>query len=137
MFSRSFCILVLIGGLIVATSFVVGLFLGVGTWESWWIANFLHFLGGGYAFFFVRALFNLAKTRHKILVPRWMGLAILVGGALVLGVFWEWFEFILDRYRVFILEEPSLMTYADNIGDLIIDFLGALMVGVYLYAKQK
>lgn len=120
-----------------AATFLVGLIFGIGTWESWWISNILHFIGGGYAVFFVRELFNLAKTRHEILVPRWMEFAILIGGALVLGVFWEWFEFAIDRYRVLIVGKQSIMTYADNIGDLIIDFLGALAAGVYFWKLRK
>ena len=119
-----------------AATFLVGLIWGVGTWESWWISNFLHFLGGVYAVFFVRELFNFAKTRHQILVPRWMEVIIWIGGALILGVFWEWFEFGLDRYRVLIAGKPSFMTYADNIGDLIIDTLGAFAAGIYIWKRK-
>lgn len=129
-------ILLIIGGAIVAATFLVGLIFGVATWESWWISNFLHFIGGAYAVFFVRELFNLAKTRHQILVPRWMEVLIFICGAIVLGVLWEWFEFAIDRYRVLIMGKPSLMTYADNIGDLIIDAVGAILVGLYFIRKR-
>ena len=135
-FRKRIFILLVIGGAIVAATFLVGLILGIGTWEAWWISNFLHLLGGAFAVFFVRELFNLAKARHQILVPRWMEFMILVGGALILGVFWEWFEFALDRYRVLIVGKPSFMTYADNIGDLIIDFLGAVAAGLYLWKRK-
>ncbi len=137
MFSRSFCILFLIGGLIVAATFMVGLVWGVGTWESWWISNVFHFVGGGYAVFFVRELFGLAKMRYEIIVPRWLQMAIFIGGAIVLGVFWEWFEFAIDRYTVLVIGKDSIMSYADNIGDLIIDFFGATVAGVYLWKSKR
>lgn len=120
-----------------STTFFVGWYFGIGTWEAWWVANAIHFVGGAYAFFFVRAVFYYTKPYHRTTVALWMETALFIAGALILGVFWEWFEFILDRYRVFIAGEPSLMTYADNIGDLIIDFLGSVVVGVYLYVKHK
>lgn len=125
------------GGLIVATTFFVGWYFGVGTWDAWWAANIIHFIGGAYAFFFVRAVFYYTKSYHRTTAVFWAETVLFIVGALLLGVFWEWFEFILDRYRVFIAGELSLMTYADNIGDLIIDFLGAVVVGVYLYVKRK
>lgn len=122
--------LLIIGGLIVAATFLVGLIWGVGTWESWWIANGLHFIGGAYAFFFVRAVFYYTKSYHKITAAPWAEILLFVIGALVLGVLWEWFEFVLDRYRVLIAGKESLMTYADNIGDLITDTLGAIVAGI-------
>lgn len=132
---RKIYILLVIGGAIVAATFVVGLIWGIGTWESWWIANALHFIGGAYAFFFVRAVYGYMRPMHKISAPPATEIIIFVAGALILGVFWEWFEFVLDRYRVLIVGKDSLMTYADNIGDLITDTLGALVAA--LYAGRK
>lgn len=128
--------LLLIGGLIVAATFVVGLVFGVSTWEAWWVSNFFHFLGGMYAFFFVRAVFYYTRPYHKITAASWAEVFLFVAGALILGVLWEWFEFVLDRYRVIIAAKPSLMTYADNIGDLIVDTLGAF-VAAYIYGRKK
>lgn len=119
-----------------AATFLVGLILGVGTWESWWIANGLHFIGGAYAFFFVRAVYEYTRDRHKISAPRGVEIILFIVGALVLGVLWEWFEFVLDRYRVLIAGKESLMTYADNIGDLAVDTFGAL-VAAYFYGGKK
>ncbi len=127
--------LLAVGGLIVATTFFVGWYFGIGTWEAWWVANALHFIGGAYAFFFVRAVFYVTRPYHKINAAPWAEIFLFVAGALILGVFWEWFEFVIDRYRVLIVGKESLMTYADNIGDLIIDTLGALLAASYFFKK--
>lgn len=129
--------LLLFGGVIVAITFSVGLIFGVATKEAWWISNFLHLLGGAYAFFFVRAVFYYTRPYHKITAAPWAEIFLFMAGALILGVFWEWFEFVLDRYRVIIAGEPSLMTYADNIGDLITDTLGAVFAGFYLWKRRQ
>lgn len=128
--------LLVIGGAIVAATFLAAWIFGIGTWEAWWIANILHFGGGAYAFFFVRAVFYYTKDYHKITAALWAEILLFVIGALVLGVLWEWFEFVLDRYRVLIAGKESLMTYADNIGDLIIDTLGAI-IAAYIYGRQR
>ena len=136
LFQKRMTVLLVVGGAIVAATFLVGLVFGIGTWESWWISNFLHLLGGFYAVFFVRELLNSVKTRHQILLPRWTELTILVGGALILGVFWEWFEFALDRYRVLVAGKPGFITYADNMGYLVIDFMVAVVAVAYLWKKK-
>ena len=107
------------------------------SWTKWWIDNGFHTLGGAYAFFFVRALWRYAKLHYHIDMPFGGELIIWAGGALMIGVFWEWYELIVDRYEVFILHIPSIMTYADNIGDLAFDTLGALIAGAYLFWKSK
>ena len=127
--------LFLAGGTIVATTFVVGLVFGVATWTSWWIANFLHLIGGAYAFYFTRAIFYYTRPYHKTSAAPWMETIFFVAGAIVLGVWWEWYELAIDRYHVLVLGERSIMTYADNIGDLVIDALGAAAAALYEYKK--
>ncbi len=114
----------------VGAAFLTGKFLGFGSWEAWWISNLLHFLGGAYAFFFTRAVFLYTKPRHQISARASIEILFFIAGALILGVFWEWFEFALDRYRVLAAGELSLMTYPDTIGDLILDTLGAVIAGI-------
>lgn len=135
---RKIYFLLVIGGAIVALTFLVGQVLGESApWTHWWIANVLHFSGGFYAFFFVRAVYLYTKSRHQISAPPLTELMLFIAGALILGVFWEWFELLLDRYRVFIEMKPSFMTYADNIGDLIIDFLGAIVASIYFWKRKS
>jgi hypothetical protein len=135
-YRRKIYFLLVVGGAIVATTFVVGLLFGDRTWTSWWIQNVLHFLGGFYAFFFVRTYFLYTKAKHQIEAPPLTEIILFMAGALIMGVFWEWFELLLDRYRVFIEMKPSVMTYADNIGDLVTDTLGAIVAGIYVWKRK-
>lgn len=130
-------ILLAVGGAIVATTFVVGKIFGIATWTSWWIANVLHFIGGFYAFFFIEAVYQYTRDRHRISAPPLTEIALFIVGALIMGVVWEWFELSLDRYRVFIDGLPSFMTYADNIGDLITDTAGAILAGIIVWKRRQ
>ena len=119
-----------------ATAFVVGSVFVEESWIGWWFANVMHFLGGFYAFFFVRACFLYTKSRHQIEAPPLTEIMLFIAGALIMGVFWEWYQLLVDRYRVFIEGLPSVMTYADNIGDLITDTAGAIVAGIYVWKRK-
>ncbi len=125
------------GGCIVALAYTPNFFFDAMSWKKWWIDNGFHTLGGAYAFFFSRTLWRYAKLHYHIDMPFGGEVLIWVGGALAIGVFWEWYELIVDRYEVFILHIPSIMTYADNIGDLAFDTLGALVAAVLLWRRSK
>lgn len=133
---RKIYFLLVVGGAIVATTFIVGLVFAEGSWTGWWFANVMHFVGGFYAFFFVRTCFLYTKSRHQISAPPATEIMLFIAGALIMGVFWEWYQLLFDRYRVFIEGLPSLMTYADNIGDLFIDTLGAMIAGIYFWKRR-
>lgn len=130
--------LLLLGGAIVGAAFLITWLWGYATWQAWWASNVLHLGGGVYGFFFVRALFERTRRAHGIYTYPWMEAILFVGGAIVLGVAWEWYEFMIDRYSVLILGLPSLMSYADNIGDLGTDTLGALIAaGIFLARRNS
>ncbi len=125
------------GGAIVAADFVAVRILGIGSWGAWWTSNFFHTLGGAYAFFLIRAVYIRTHPYHRTITHPWMEILIFILGAVTLGVMWEWLELIVDRYRVLILMQRSVMTYADNIGDLAFDALGAIAAGFYVLRQQR
>lgn len=127
------------GASLVAIAHIGGEFFEAGS-QTWWrIANVLHFLGGVFAFFFIRAIFLYTKSHHRLSAAWWMELWIYVLGAVAMGVVWEWYEFFLDRYRVLILGNASEMTYFDTIGDLALDTLGAMAAAsfIWFYGTKK
>jgi len=128
---RRIYILLAIGGLFVIFIRIVGLMMDNATYFAWWVANFFHTIGGFYAFIFTKAVFQYYKSRNKIVFPSGLEFFILIGGAIILGVFWEWYELILDRYELLVLGLPSVASYADNIGDLAFDALGALIAAIF------
>lgn len=118
-------------------SFLFGWYFGLTSLFSWWFANGLHFLGGIYAFFFIRFVFNSTYKYHKTETAFLMKIIIFSGGALILGVLWEWYEFIfIYQYGAFGLSPKGITVYSDTITDLMFDLLGAALAGVYLIVKN-
>ena len=89
-----FLFVLFLGGLIVLTSFLFSRYFGLTSLSGWWLANSFHFIGGFYAFFFIKFIFNSAYKYHKTETAFLMKIIIFAGGALILGVLWEWYEFI-------------------------------------------
>lgn len=129
-------ILLALGGFIFLVSSAIQVRLGILTWNAWWVSNGFHILGGIYAFFLVRALFIYAIDSSHLDIPRWFKLSIFIGGALVLGVFWEWYEFIIEIYSVWFLGKEPMLTYMDTMGDLLFDTLGALLACLYVRTEK-
>lgn len=134
---RKFLFLLFFGGLIVLASFLFGWYFGLTSLFSWWVANGFHFFGGVYALFFIRFVFNAMRKYHKTETSFLMKIIIFSGGALILGVIWEWYEFIfIYHYGAFELSPNGISVYSDTMTDLMFDLLGALSIGIYLIFKN-
>ncbi len=131
-----FIFLLFLGGLIVLASFLFGWYFGPSL-TSWWLANGFHFIGGFYAFFFTKFVFNITRKYHKTEAVFLMKIIVFVGGALVLGLLWEWYEFIfVFKYGAIVLEPKGITVYFDTLIDLMFDLLGAASAGIYLIIKN-
>ena len=114
-----FLFLLFLGGLIVLVSFLFGKYFGLISITGWWVANALHFIGGVYAFFFIKFVFNSTRKYHKIETALLMKVAIFSSGALVLGVLWEWYEFIfIFKFGTLILEAKGISVYFDTMFEI-------------------
>ena len=132
-----FLFLLFLGGFIVLVSFLIGWYFGLMSLFSWQISNYIHFLGGVYAFFFIRFIFDATRKYHKTETVFLMKIIIFTSGALILGVIWEWYEFIfIYQYGAFELLPKGITIYFDTLTDLMFDLLGAASVGVYLIVKN-
>ena len=111
--------------LIVAT-YLIGFSSDV-YYRIFWFDDALHFAGGmavaiGASLFFKK---DLAVSRRKLVI-----VVFLVGSSAVIGIGWEFFEWILDRVffteRVF-RNQPSLN---DTMSDLLFDISGGLLAAL-------
>lgn len=102
----------------------------------WIIPNYdsaLHFLGG---FWVAMMTLYLIERIYGEEVLRWapvLKFFLLIGGAMFIGLLWEGYEFLADTFilrRHFIQE-----SMADTMGDLLADFLGAVVYGVFNIKK--
>lgn len=134
---KKFLLLLFLGGVIVLFSYLVAYYFGPASWAEWRIANVLHLLGGIYAFFFVRTLYYLTEKYHRTTTAFLFEIIVFVGGALILGVIWEWYEFVFTyKFGTFTPSQLNITTYIDTITDLMFDLLGALSAGVYLVIRN-
>jgi hypothetical protein len=100
--------------------------------KYWWLDSVLHFLGsillGILGLIIVYSLSN-GKKVNLHLVPFFISLFSLTF-AVSLGVLWEIYEFAVDYFLGFNMQETGLV---DTMWDLIIDFFGAFLVSVITY----
>lgn len=119
-------------------SYLSGYYFGLESRVVAHISNILHFLGGAYAFFFAASVFYVTKKYHNTVTSPIMEVLIFICGALVLGVLWEWYEFIFIYWdRVFILNKQSVLIYVDTMSDLALDLAGALSASFYCLIRKK
>lgn len=135
---KKFLFLLFLGGVIVLFSYWVTYYFGPASRAGWWVANGLHFLGGIYAFFFIRSLYYLTEEYHGTTTAFLFEMIIFTGGALILGVIWEWYEFVfIYEYGTFAMSQLSVTIYNDTMLDLVFDLAGALSAGAYLIARNE
>ncbi len=97
-------------------------------WQVGWLDIPLHAFGG-----FVVAQFFAVWLRHTLsAIPPFAAAVFILGAALLVGMGWEWFEWIMDH---FVLQRSAAMqaTVDDTLLDLFMDTVGAGIVAlIYL-----
>jgi len=103
-----------------------------------WFDVPMHFFGG-----YVMALLGLAcygwlqgfvdikpKSTQKlsILAPLLIEIVFVLGFVMIIGVAWEWYEFLFDQFVGFFVEKFGVAqtSLADTMNDLFNDLVGAL-----------
>lgn len=127
---------VLSGFLVLALVLILGAnawaIASFGYYKIWWLDIVLHLAGGFWvgllAFWYV--FLQREWTSHEF--PRWVWVVGFVSFAVLVGVFWEFFQFGFD----YLLEGyfsalPTQLGLADTLSDLFYDFLGALAASIY------
>lgn len=101
-----------------------------------WIDIPLHFLGGVwiasiFAWLFPEVRFNNPKFFINKLPPFVINFLLVIAFTVLVGVLWEFFEFSLDVLMVFRgYSEIFQGDLVDTMGDLLMDILGGLTLGV-------
>lgn len=98
----------------------------------------LHIMGG-----FVMSMLGLAihhqvsTNHHNKMAPWWYRFVFVVGFAVLIGVLWEFYEFVMDQtvHKWFELPvaQPSL---ANTMKDLLDDLIGAI-AAFWVFQKEK
>jgi len=119
---------------VIMALWLFGLWIGL-PYRLWWFDVIAHFVGGVWAFCFLLFLarFFVVSVAGNSNVLRIAEYCALLGGVMMMGVFWEFGEFIADRY-IFKTGFTYLSgVFEDTLSDLFMDFLGASFVFVFYY----
>ncbi len=100
-------------------------------WSYWWTDIPMHFLGGVW----VGGMGVLLYAQYKKKTIDCMKIAtvysVSIISILIIGLFWELFEFSLDTFIIF---QPN--DIVDTSSDLAMDIAGALYASIYIIRKR-
>lgn len=105
-------------------------------WRLAWLDALMHFLGGVLigAFFLWWGYFSGKLALPKSLL---FSLSFILGGVALIGVLWEFYEFIIDkvvtRDNYISVFQPGLV---DTLQDLFLDLAGGLLVWLKFFLKK-
>lgn len=130
-------------GVILLLLHSVILFLISSYYKIWWADIALHasggFLAGSFALWYIfnsnKSPISLAKSD---LTSKVVLIIIVVSFAALVGVFWEIFEFMIDKitgYKSYSLK-VAMQNYEDTVSDLFFDLLGALISSLFLKFRK-
>lgn len=97
----------------------------------------LHLLGGAWA----ALMFFYFQRRYVLLFSAlsfWFSIIAVMGVVMLVGVMWEWLEFGFDYF--FVPEHAewrAQLGLVDTMGDLFVDLVGGVLVGLYFLLKKR
>lgn len=103
----------------------------------WWVDMVLHFAGGFWVFVLARYVvdhYRITITGAHQKIARFF---IFISFVVFVGVLWELFEFVLDRYIT-----ESGFTYLprvfeDTLSDLVLDIMGGITAFILYFKNGK
>ncbi len=100
--------------------------------KIYWFDKFTHFVSGILTTFV--AIFILVKNKHnKNLV---FNILFLIFFSLAIAALWEIFEYLSSYYLNLDPQRVALTGVSDTMGDIIVAFLGAIMVSICYYFEH-
>lgn len=125
--------------LVWAAIFVLWGFTMLNEWlfYHWWADIVLHFAGGFWIFLLARYIFEHYKLEisgeHRNIAK----IFIFISFVAFVGVLWELFEFILDRYIVHTGFTYLARVFEDTLLDLLMDILGGITAFLLYFKNGK
>lgn len=103
--------------------------------NAWWMDIPMHILGG----FWVASIFiAVTESRPDIFEIKkhlLLSFVLVISFAVLIGVFWELWEYAFDYYFNVVIAQYSVsMTLSDTLGDLINDLMGGI-IAAWIYLR--
>lgn len=99
----------------------------------------MHVLGGFAMGLFGIALYkHVAREHHKRTAPTWYALCFILGFVMLIGVAWEFHEFLLDiSINVWYQLPKAQISLLDTMKDFFNDFLGGCLACLLFYKSHE
>ncbi len=122
----------------IAAAAIVGISLLIINWVAntlywytsiWWFDMLMHTVGGMFVAFIGGAMLLRhlrGRTPHELFI-------ILVLFVFVVGLFWEYYEYIVQFY----IKTVHLADVPDSISDLVCDMVGGVIASIFVIVMQK
>jgi uncharacterized membrane protein len=94
----------------------------------WWYDMVMHTAGG----IFLACLIGARFSKHLLKERTWQTIVTLLLGVFVIGLFWEYFEYIVQ----FLLKPVAFANIPDSISDLLCDMAGGI-IGTFFVLREK
>lgn len=125
----------IIGGSVVLAILNLLAFQGFWYWRFWWFDIVMHILGGLVLSLFVLWFYGLYDPRGLAESPELLLFALAVSAVILIGLFWELFEFTTDAFNrlslvpkeIFALQVGVIDTLTDLLSDIAGAFIGSLI----------
>jgi len=103
--------------------------------NGWWLDIPMHILGGFWAAAILIAVVESKPEIFEIKKRLSLSFILIVSFAVLIGVFWELWEYVFDYYFNVIIAQYSVsMTLSDTLGDLLSDLTGGI-VAAWIYLR--
>lgn len=111
-------------------------------WKAPWLDNLMHFLGGGAAamgmIWWTFYCENVSASAKNL--PKFYATIMILGFVALVGVFWEFYELIVDRIitknnYVSLFQQGGLL---DTLKDIFVDLAGGMAaITLFFYERKK
>jgi len=106
-------------------------------YSIWWIDTPMHLAGGAWTALFAIYIYNkyFDFQKNKLFFQ----LIIILSSVALIGVFWEFYEFILDVIifkKYLFYNEPGYILF-DTLKDLFNDLVGALISFIFYFKRSQ
>ena len=99
-------------------------------WDVWWFDCVVHFCGGICVALATLWFFYYSEIVEKQKLSNFSMFFRLIFTTFIIGIIWEFFEFHFGL--TFIHHSNFLVGIFDSVSDIIMDLLGAIVVGFYI-----
>jgi hypothetical protein len=103
----------------------------------WWLDTPMHLIGGAWTALFAIYIYNkyFDFQKNKLIFK----LIIILSSVALVGIFWEFYEFIMDVIilkKYLFYNEPGYILF-DTLKDLFNDLVGALIAFIFYFKRSQ